>query len=238
LSNHSIYQYVDVVLPLSLRQFYTYSIPNQILEDNKVGIGKRVVVQFGKSKLYSAIILRIHNDKPKLYDTKEIEYILDKEAIVTTKQLQLWEWIAEYYMCTLGEVMAVALPSALKLSSESKFLYNEVEKEVWEKLTDNEYIIAEALQANKELTLEDVQNILMKKNVYPLLQQLMYYRICVVKEELQKKYSPKKIAFIKLNERFKSENALKTLFEKLDRKPKQLEVLFHYLHLLLLFFRL
>lgn len=221
--------FIEVILPLALPQQYTYAVDFEKAENIK--IGHRVIVQFGKKRIYSAIVYKIHHKKPTDYNPKLIEEIAEKKPIVTSKQLQLWEWIASYYMCTLGEVMSVALPSALKLSSESKFLYNEVEEEIWNKFDDNEYVVAEALQANQELTLEDVKNILMKKNVYPILQKLMFYRICVVKEELQKKYSPKKISFIKINERFKREDALKVLFEKLENKTKQLEVLFHYLQL-------
>ena len=221
--------FIEVILPLALPKQYTYAVDFEKAGDVK--IGHRVIVQFGKKRIYSAIVYKIHLTKPSDYNPKLIEEIAEKDPIVTTKQLKLWEWIADYYMCTLGEVMSVALPSALKLSSESKFLYNDVEQKVWNELNDDEYVIAEALQSNKELTLEDIQNILMKKNVYPVIHKLMYHRICVVKEELQKKYSPKKISFIKLNERFNNENNLKELFGKLEKKNKQLEVLFHYLHL-------
>ncbi len=221
--------FIEVILPLALPKQYTYAVPFEKADEIK--IGHRVIVQFGKKRIYSAIVYKISHTKPNDYNPKLIEDIAEKAPVVTDKQLRLWEWIAGYYMCTLGEVMSVALPSAMKLSSETKFLYNEIAEETWSFFSDNEYVIAEALQSNNELTLEDVQNILMKKNVYPVLQSLMEYRVCVVKEELQKKYKPKKIAFIQLNPRFKNENALKALFEKLEKKTKQLEVLFHYLHL-------
>ena len=221
--------FIEVILPMALPKQYTYAVSFEIAEDIK--IGHRVIVQFGKKRIYSAIVYKINHKKPSDYNPKLIEEIAEKNPIVTESQLRLWEWIADYYMCTLGEVMTVALPSALKLSSESKFLYNEIDAETWNLFNDNEYVIAEALQSNNELTLEDVQNILMKKNVYPVLQSLMEYRVCVVKEEVQKKYKAKTIPFIKLNERFQNENNLKELFDKLEKKTKQLEVLFHYLHL-------
>lgn len=221
--------FIKVILPLALPKLYTYAVSFE--KANKIQIGHRVIVQFGKKRIYSAIVYSISKEKPADYNPKFIESIADINPIVGEKQLQLWQWIAKYYMCTLGEVMAVALPSALKLSSETKFLYNPIPAEDWQHFTDNEYLVAEALQHNNELTLEDIQNILLKQNVYPLLQQLMKYRICVVKEELQRKYKPKKIAFIQLNSRFQSEENLKDLFQKLEKKPKQLEVLFAYLQL-------
>lgn len=221
--------FIEVILPLALAKQYTYAVDFE--KADQIQIGQRVIVQFGKKRIYSAIVYKISNKKPVDYNPKLIDEIAEKNPIVTETQLKLWEWMADYYMCTLGEVMAVALPSALKLSSESKFLYNEIPQDTWALFNDNEYVIAEALQSNGELSLEDVQNILMKKNVYPILQSLMEHRVCVVKEDLQKKYKPKEIAFIKINERYKSENALKELFEKLDSKAKQLEVLFHYLQL-------
>lgn len=221
--------FIEVILPLALPKQYTYAVDFE--KADQIKIGHRVIVQFGKKRIYSAIVYKISDKKPADYNPKLIDEIAEKNPIVTSKQIKLWEWIADYYMCTLGEVMSVALPSALKLSSESKFLYNEIPQETWALFDDNEYVIAEALQSNGELSLEDVQNILMKKNVYPILQKLMEHRVCVVKEEIQKKYKPKKISFIKINERYKNESAMKALFEKLESKTKQLEVLFHYLHL-------
>ena len=221
--------FIEVILPLALPQAYTYAVPFEIAAFIK--IGQRVIVQFGKKRMYSALVYNLSYEKPTDYNPKLIESIADEKPIITPKQFKLWEWISSYYMCTMGEVMAVALPSALKLSSESKFLYNEVPQELWKLFNDNEFLVAEALQANNELSLEDIQNILLKKNVYPVIQSLMEHRICVVKEELQKKYKPKKISFIALNKRFKDENALQALFEKLDNKPKQLEVLLAYMQL-------
>lgn len=221
--------FIEVILPLALLKQYTYAVDFEIAD--QVKIGQRVIVQFGRKRIYSAIVYKISKEKPADYNPKFVEEITDEFPIVSANQIKLWEWISDYYMCTLGEVMSVALPSALKLSSESKFLYNEVSQETWALFTDDEYLVAEALQSNNELTLENIQGILIKKNVYPVIQKLMEHRVCVVKEEIQNKYSPKKIAFIALSERYSTEENLKELFEKLDNKPKQLEVLFAYLQL-------
>jgi primosomal protein N' (replication factor Y) (superfamily II helicase) len=221
--------FAEVILPLALPKLYTYALPFELAE--KVQIGHRVIVQFGKKKIYSAIVHSIHHQMPAEYQPKLIEEIADEKPVVTQAQLKLWQWMSTYYMCTLGEVMAAALPSALKLSSETVFLYNEVSDADWSSLSDDAFILAEALQANSELKLEDVQAILGRKTVYPIVEELMVQRICVVKEELQQKYSPKTVAFIGLNQRYQSERAINALFEKLENKPKQADVVMCFLQM-------
>lgn len=221
--------FLEVILPLALPKTYTYAVPFELAESVK--IGHRVIVQFGKKKIYSAIVNSVHHQKPEDYQPKLIEEIADEKPIVSLKQLKLWQWIADYYMCTMGEVMTAALPSALKLSSETIFLYNQGEDTDWQLLSDDAYLLAEALQANTELKIEDVQAIIGRKKVYPIIEELMVQRICVVKEELQQKYSPKLVSFITLNPRYKSEQALNVLFENLEAKPKQSDVLMYFLHL-------
>jgi len=221
--------FIEVILPLATPLTYTYAVPFELVEQIKVG--HRVIVQFGKRRIYSAIVYEIHHRKPADYQAKLIEEIADDEIIVNQYQLKLWKWISEYYMCTLGEVMTAALPSALKLSSESKFIYVENPELDWKDLTDDEFTLAESLQANNELSLTDVQDILAKKNVYPVIDKLMAHRICLVKEEIQEKYKEKTVSFIQLNERYKNETALKELFEKISTSSKQTAVLMEFLKL-------
>lgn len=221
--------FVEVILPLATPLTYTYALPFELAEQVKVG--HRVIVQFGKRRIYSAIVCEIHHRKPADYQAKLIEEIADDEIIVNEFQLKLWKWISDYYMCTLGEVMTAALPSALKLSSESKFIYNDNPDLDWNELTEEEFTLAEALQANNELSLTDVQDILAKKSVYPVIDKLMLHRICIVKEAIQEKYKEKTISFIQLNKRYQSEDALKELFDKLSNSSKQTAVLMEFLHL-------
>ena len=114
--------FVDVIIPLSVPNLYTYRVPYEL--NGAVAVGKRVVVQFGKGRLYSALIRTIHEKPPKLYEAKYIDSILDEQPIVNTKQFELWDWISCYYMCTIGEVMVAALPGGLRLASESKIVLN------------------------------------------------------------------------------------------------------------------
>jgi primosomal protein N' (replication factor Y) len=109
--------FVEVVLPLALPKLYTYSVPLALAKEVQPGV--RVVVQFGKKKLYSAIVYRVHGNAPEAYQTKDIVQVIDTEPLVSDVQLRFWEWMASYYMCTLGEVMKAALPSGLKMESET-----------------------------------------------------------------------------------------------------------------------
>lgn len=221
--------FVEVILPLATPNTYTYGVPFDLAEHIKKG--HRVIVQFGKRKIYSGIVYEIHHRKPTDYIAKPIEEIADNQILVNEQQFKLWEWISTYYMCTLGEVMNAALPSALKLSSETKFIYIDNPNFDRNELNDEEFLLAEALQANQELELTDIQEILSKKSVYPIINKLMYYRLCVVKEELQEKYKPKTVNYIKLNERYANDKALHEVFEKINRYEKQTEVLLKYLQL-------
>ena len=109
--------YVDVILPLALANTYTYKMPEELQSDAKVGA--RVIVPFQKTKFYTALIYRVHFTAPEGFDVKEVISVLDSESIVRPLQMKLWEWIATYYQCTLGEVFKAAVPSGLKLESET-----------------------------------------------------------------------------------------------------------------------
>ena len=114
--------FADVILPLPLPKLYTYSVPENIAKS--VEPGKRVVIQFGKKKIYTAIVRQVHSNKPTGYETKALISVLDEKPIINKIQFQFWEWIADYYLCNLGDVFKAALPSGLKLESETKIFYN------------------------------------------------------------------------------------------------------------------
>lgn len=137
--------YADILLPLPLKTTFTYGVPLEF--QMQIKIGMRVEVSFGKNKLYSGIVKKMHNQKPEHYQIKPILHILDEEPIVTETQIALWEWMADYYMCSEGEVMNAALPSYLKLASESIIHLNEAIEIDENSLNDDEYILIEALKA-------------------------------------------------------------------------------------------
>ncbi len=139
--------FADIILPLALERNYTFGIPADL--HHKIKVGCRVEVQFGKRKIYSGIVKKIHADKPEFYQVKPVRSLLDDEPIVTETQLKFWEWLAAYYMCTEGEVMNAALPSHLKLVSETFVVLNDDIEIDAQALTDDEYLLVEALEIKR-----------------------------------------------------------------------------------------
>jgi primosomal protein N' (replication factor Y) (superfamily II helicase) len=186
--------YAEIIIPLALPKNYTWHIPEKWVEGLHVGC--RVEVNLGKNKKYAGIVKRIHNDAPTTFEAKEILNILDPEPVIQPFQLQLWQWLADYYMCTEGEVMAAALPAHFKLSSETVLIYNEEYGDDFSDLDNDEYLVAEALLMKHELKVTEVQQILDVTHVYPIVNKLIGKKVCFVWESLKQTYAPKKEAFI------------------------------------------
>lgn len=224
--------FVDVILPLSVPNLYTYRVPFDW--NGSVAVGMRVVVQFGRGKLYSALVRNIHEVPPKQYAAKYIEAVLDEEPIVNSKQFQLWDWISQYYMCSIGEVMVAALPGGLRLASETKVVLNTDYKTQIEKqeLSEKEHAIIEALEVRNVLSLNDISEIIEQKTVYPVIKILIEKGIVLIQEELKEKFKPKIESFVRITDEADKEENLKTLFDTLEKKaPKQLDVLMAYINL-------
>jgi primosomal protein N' (replication factor Y) len=222
--------WLDVILPLAIPKTYTYSVPVNLIK--KIKPGCRVEVVFGKNKKYSGIIKSIIKEKPS-YATKDILNVIDDAPVIFPQQLQLWKWISDYYMCSEGEVMAAALPSHLKLSSETILIYNEEYGEDFSDLDNEEYLVAEALLIKKELRINEVQQVAGMAHVYPLIKKLIEKRVCFVWEAFTDKFKEKKENYVLLNPEFSSEEALNKLMnDDLIKAPKQLELLLSFLHFL------
>jgi primosomal protein N' (replication factor Y) (superfamily II helicase) len=220
--------FIDVILPLPLNRLFTYRVPREW--QDLICVGQRVVVQFGKNKLYTAIVYRMHDKPPQAYEAKYIENILDEQAIITAPQLKLWEWMADYYLCALGEVMNAALPSGLKLSSETKIILNAAFSEP-DLLSDKEYLIYEALLIHNVLSMQEVAEILELKQVHRIIKSMLDKSAIRIQEELKEKYKPLYHVYVRLNAAYKDETLLRELFEKLEKRAaKQLEVLMAFLH--------
>ena len=190
----------------------------------------RVAVPFGKSKIYTALVYKIHQDKPTVYEAKDIYQILDDEPIVNEYQLKLWAWIADYYLCTIGDVLRAGLPSLFLLESETLIIRNEsfTDDSI---LNDDEFLIFEALQKQSILKISEVSDILNKKTVLPVLNSLMEKGVLAVKEEFFEQYKPKLIKYVKLNDTYNSENKLGILLDELTRAKKQKQAVMHYFSL-------
>ncbi len=228
-TSHKATFFVEVILPLSISKTYTYRVPFAFSEH--IAIGKRVIVQFGKSRIYTGIINAISDQPPSLYEAKYVIDILDDEPIIHERQFQLWNWVASYYMCTPGEVMNSALPASLKLASETKVLLQQAAEYLKSELTDKEFLIVEALETEPELRISDISKLLGQKTVFPILKELLKKGIIHISEEVATRYKPRTRAFLSLKQRYTSETALKQLFAYLERSPKQVETLQVYFRL-------
>ncbi len=222
--------YAEIIIPAALPKNYTWSVPEQFIEMVKPGC--RVEVNLGKSKKYAGIVKALHKEKPEFIETKDILNVLDAEPVIFEEQLKLWEWIASYYMCSEGEVMAAALPAHFKLSSETIVVYNEEFGDDFSTLDHDEYLVGEALLIKKELRLTEVQQVLDSSHVYAVINRLINKKVCFVWEALKQTYSPKKETYVLLNKEYDKEEKLSDLLNNWTRAPKQMELLLSYLHLM------
>lgn len=216
--------FINVILPLPLDNHFTYSISEA--EANFLKPGMRVAVPFGRSKVYSGIVSEVHQNDPKIYEAKPIEQILDKSPVVTAAQMEFWSWIASYYMCTEGEVLRAAIPGAFLLESETVVqLLKGVEVQD-EELTDDEFVLYEALQQQSLLKINEIIQLLDKKTVLPVINSLVEKKVVAVNQEIYEQYKPKLERHVRLHEKYKDETAMHQLLDDLSRAPKQREVIF------------
>ncbi len=221
-------KYADIILPLAVPQLYTYKIPVEL--NNKAEIGMRVVVQFGKRKFYSGIIRKLHSDKPKIYETKFIDAILDKKPIVTELHFKFWDWLSGYYMCSLGEILKAALPAGLKLESQTKIYLNSQNiKEI--ALLEREKIIVLAIEEKKFLTINEINSLLGIKNSLKVVTNLLEKEIIRIEETIEESYKAKLEKYIVLSEKIKTEKDFESAFNKLSKAPKQSDILMNFISL-------
>lgn len=215
-------------MPIPLRKEFTYKITEA--ETDFIKPGMRVAVEFGKSKIYTALVYTIHKNPPVGYNAKEIHQILDEIPIVNEIQLKHWEWVSSYYMCSLGEVFRAALPSAFLLESETEIQLNLgfSEERI---LSDEEFIVFEALQHQSRLSIHQIIEILGKKNVFPVIKELLSKEVISIKEQIYEQYKPKLVKYIQLCEAWNSNEKLPELLEMVSRAKKQREVVLSFFQL-------
>ncbi len=217
--------FAQVILPLSLHDSYTYSIPESM--QNQIKPGQRVIVQFGKTRLYAALVFSVSKQKPDDIEVKEIRQILDEDAIVLPQNFKLWEWMAKYYCCTLGDVFRAALPTGLKLESKSKVFSTglETDSEISEK---EDWILRQIEQ--DVIYLSDLQKKLGTNFSYSALKSLLAKDLVFIEEKVYSKYKPKTESFVRFHAEIKSENILETKFSDLRKAKKQAALLTHFCH--------
>ena len=213
--------YADVILPLALDRPYTYAVEKQDFLFLKPGF--RVAVSFGKSKVYTGVVIKLHNLQPQRYTPKFIEFILEDSPSISKRQLELWQWISEYYHCKLGEVMRAAFPATFLLESETVIVKKEFEDDK-STITDEEYLVYEALES-KSLTINEIIEIIGRKSVLGLIHNMFTKGYIDLHQKIAEKYKPKKIRFARLLNHLSSKEPLKKLFNSLKNSPKQKQLL-------------
>ena len=222
-------KYIDVILPLPLANTFTYSVPDEWADS--VRIGMRVVVQFGKKKMYTAVVALIHTQKPDtVYEIKEIVSLLDAQPILRFPQLKFWDWISSYYQAFMGDVYQAAVPAGLKLESETRVCINP-DFEAESLLSDKEQKVLDILSDGKPLTISELNKIAETRDIMPTLNKLLEKSAVEISEELSDKFRAKTETFVKLTREALQEENLRRIFDELSRAKKQLNVLMKYIDL-------
>lgn len=221
-------KYIDVILPLPLANTFTYSVPNEWAD--QVRIGMRVVVPFGKKKMYTAVVYSVHTVMPTVYEAKEIVCMLDAEPILRRPQLKFWEWISAYYQAFLGDVYQAAIPAGLKLASETMVCINP-DFDADAILSPKEEKVLMILSEGKQLSINELNKIAEMNDAMPTLNKLISKGAVEISEEITDRFRPKTETFVRLTSAAKQEEQLRTIFDELGRAKKQLAVLMMYIDL-------
>jgi len=218
--------YVDVILPLNIKNLLTYAVDDQQAELCQVG--SRVAVPLGKNKLHTAIVVNIHKNEPLHYDAKQVKDVLDAYPIINLFQLKLFKWVKSYYLTEYGEILRACLPNALLIQSETLIQLTDHQKANDVELSDEEYLVIEAVERQTQIKLSDVQKILDKVNVLRVINSLVEKNLVFTDKQVQHQYKPKLETYVRLNERYKSSTEFNALIESLGRAKKQKELVFNY----------
>lgn len=213
--------FIDVIVPLALPQLFTYRVPHEW--NSYVRKGQRVVVPFGKNKLYTGIVYRIHHVAPHDYEAKYIETILDDFSLINDYQFELWQWIASYYMCSMGEVMQAALPSGFKLSSTSKFILNHHTQINHQQISDKEYLLIEAMEKRNSITIDEAAEILQIKNPHRYIKSLLEKEYILIEEEIKEKIKPRTVSYVELTEFSLNEKNLEHFVNEISLKKNSVK---------------
>ncbi|AEL28087.1 replication restart helicase PriA [Cyclobacterium marinum] len=222
--------FADIILPVPIPRSFTYSVDPEIQDE--IGIGYRVMVQFGKKRILTGIVAKVHQKAPEAYKAKPILDLLDDFPIVNALQIKFWGWMAGYYCCHIGEVMNAALPSGLKLSTESKVQIHpdfDLENPSFP-MDERELVILEALEKNPEMNVDQLEPLVAAKDLHKIIKSLLAKKAILVYESVKEKYSPKIETRVRFSPEYLSEShKLNELFEKIKGKVKQENVLLKYL---------
>lgn len=221
--------FAEIIVPLPLYGTYTYRIPPEI--EGTVQVGSRVLVQFGKKKFYTGLVSSLHNETPT-YEVKDIVSVLDPKPLVKYPQLKLWNWISEYYLCSVGEVYKAAVPTGLKPESETMISLNEeFGTPEGVKLTERQAMVVMLLEEKKRLRISDIEKELKIKNVTQIAGSMLDMGIIHIDEKIVERYHAKSETYIELNIERGDQEGLKEFFDKTHRSQYQEKALICWLDL-------
>jgi primosomal protein N' (replication factor Y) (superfamily II helicase) len=229
LFGEEITYFADVIVPVPIPRYFSYRVPRHFVEELK--IGSRVMIPFGKNRIVTGVVARIHETPPEKYQAKYILELLDTEPLITRNQLWLFDWVADYYMCCVGEVMNVAVPSGLKVTSQSRIQFNP-DFEYYQLLEDHETEFVETLKKFDSITYDDAIKISGSKNVNSLIKSLVGKHAIILYEEIKERYKPKIVKKIRLKRVYEGGDEIANLIESLEKKPKQQEIVMQYVSII------
>ena len=218
--------FADLILPVPIPKLFTYRVSRAM--SGLIKVGARVIVQFGKNRVITAVVGKLHHTPPANYQAKYVLELLDEEPLVMTSQLELFRWMADYYLCNIGEVMNVALPSGLKITSQSKVQFNP-DFDYAELLTAEEVELLEEIKKHKSLSYEEVARLTDETNVNAIIKSLVGKRAVILYEQVKEKYQPKIARKVRLTEAYATTAGVNALMKALEKQTKQQEVLLRYL---------
>jgi primosomal protein N' (replication factor Y) len=212
-------QYAQIVLPLNLKGSFTYKVPEEMIPE--IQIGMRVLVPFGGKKIYTGIVFELHNNAPENFVAKEVISMLDDQPIMPEEQINFWNWLSGYYMCSLGEIYRFSFPSSLKLESETYLKLKPGAVVNFENLDVNEMYLIQALEVRQLINLTDIEAFIPKKDIIKTINSLIDLQYIEIDEKIAEKYRAKEVAYVRINDDVLANQNLTDVLLKLNRAQKQ-----------------
>ena len=221
--------YADVILPLNIKNLLTYSLSEETHQQCQ--IGSRVAVPLGDKRLLTAVVVNIHQNTPLHYEAKPVKDVLDAFPIITIDQLKLFKWVKNYYLSNYGLILKACLPSALLIQSETLLQRNDEIDYLDKDLSDEAFLIMEAIGKQTQIKMSDAQKILGKTSGLKVVNDLISQNLISIDRQIKRKYKPKLKTYIRIAEKYESANHLKKILDDLGRAEKQKEAVLYYFKL-------
>ncbi|WP_426480320.1 replication restart helicase PriA [Chryseobacterium sp. R2ACT005] len=212
-------QYAQIVLPLNLKGSFTYKVPEEMMSE--IQSGMRVLVPFGGKKIYTGLVFELHDNAPENFVAKEVISMLDDKPVMPQEQIDFWNWLSEYYMCSLGEIYRFSFPSSLKLESETYLKLKPGVVVDFENLDVNEMYLIQALEVRQLINLTDIEAFIPKKDIIKTINSLIDLQYIEIDEKIAEKYKAKEVAYVRIKDEVLANQNLTDILLKLNRAQKQ-----------------